>query len=201
MKRANRLVRIFRALSGLSQRAFARITGIRHAVLAQLELDLGEPAPGDLDRMAREVGLSVSAGEEILRTVEALRQPRRRSGAGGEDLLASLELLVAGVYQRLLRLPLPEEDPGPQDRQRAAELWALLEPLPPDHRVSVVRVAREFQTWSLAELCCEESVAQVSRDLQRARHLARLAQEIADRVRGPESWRHSLPPTSRDRAS
>ncbi len=105
------------------------------------------------------------------------------------------DVLVQAAW-RSRRVPPDDRYPEPSDveasRWHATTLYSLLQSIPPDHRISVVRVAREFQIWSLAELCCEESVAQVSRDLQRAGHLARLAQEIADRVRGPESWRNRL---------
>jgi tetratricopeptide (TPR) repeat protein len=82
--------------------------------------------------------------------------------------------------------------PRPADlepaRWYARRLWADLEALPEDRRSLVVRSSRHFQTWALMELACEESVVQASRDLGRAASFARLAVEIADRIRGPEFW-------------
>jgi tetratricopeptide (TPR) repeat protein len=82
--------------------------------------------------------------------------------------------------------------PRPADlepaRWYAGRLWADLEKLPEDQQRMVVRSSRHFQTWALMERVCEESVVQASRDLQRAAFLARLAVEIAERVRGPQDW-------------
>jgi tetratricopeptide (TPR) repeat protein len=100
--------------------------------------------------------------------------------------------VASEVYQRLLRLPLPGVTPKPEDRQGAAGQWALLRDLPEEHQLAVVRVAREFQTWPLVELACDESEVQASRDIERAAGLAQLAQEIADRVRWPEGWQRRL---------
>src|SRR5581483_5898639 len=63
---------------------------------------------------------------------------------------------------------------------------------PEAQRLVTARVSPELQTWALAECACEESVVQASRDVERSASLARLAQEIAERMRGPESWRHRV---------
>ena len=77
-------------------------------------------------------------------------------------------------------------------RRRAEELWGRLKELGAEKRLAVVRVAEEFQTWALCERVCEESTRAASRNVEEAGSLARLAREIADRVRGPEGWRHSI---------
>jgi tetratricopeptide (TPR) repeat protein len=56
----------------------------------------------------------------------------------------------------------------------------------------VVRVAEEFQSWALCERVCAVSTGEASRNVERAAAWARLAEEIADRVRGPEPWRNRL---------
>jgi len=184
----NRLVRLFRALSDLTQRAFAETTGMHPAVIAQWELDHGEPGPEELKRAARGAALTVAAGEQVLRFADTLRLPRQRAGQGAEGLKKQLAALLDTIYVSLLRFPLPIDSPRAEDRQQAAELWVVLKDLPEDQQLSVVRVAPEYQSWALAEVVCEESVEHASRDLERASSLARLAQEIADRVRGLEGW-------------
>lgn len=77
-------------------------------------------------------------------------------------------------------------------RWRAARQWEQIRDLPPDEQWAVVHAARAYQSWALMERVCEESVAQASRNLERAAALARLAREIAERVRGPEGWRNRV---------
>lgn len=108
MSRKNLLVRIFRALSGQSQRDFARTAGMDESLLARYELGVVEPGLEHLTRIAQAAGFTVADGEGILRYLEELRQPRRRAGAGIEDLKAEVSDALSRSYQRLLRLPLPE---------------------------------------------------------------------------------------------
>jgi tetratricopeptide (TPR) repeat protein len=77
-------------------------------------------------------------------------------------------------------------------RWQAREAWSRLADLPESQQLAAVRVAREFQTWALVERVCEESVIQASRNVERAASLAKLAQEIAERVQGPEGWRNRM---------
>ena len=137
-------------------------------------------------KLAEGAKLTPAEGEQVLRLADTLSGPRRRTGAGAEYLSQEFSALLAGTYHRLLRLAPPADPPQTEDRERANDLWARLEPLPEDEQLAVVRVAREFQNWALLERVCQESVSEASREAGRAASLARLAQEIATRVRGPE---------------
>ena len=108
MSRKNLMVRLFRALSGQSQRDFARTAGVDESLLARYELGHVEPGPEHLARIAKAAGFTVADGEGILRYLEELRQPRRRAGTGIEDLKDEVSGALSRSYQRLLRLPLPE---------------------------------------------------------------------------------------------
>jgi tetratricopeptide (TPR) repeat protein len=77
-------------------------------------------------------------------------------------------------------------------RWQAGMQWSLLEILTEEQQLAVVRRVREYQNWALMEKVCAESVVQASRDLDRAAAVARLAEEIADLVRGPEGWRNTV---------
>lgn len=77
-------------------------------------------------------------------------------------------------------------------RWHAGELWKVLEPFPEDERIARVRERSEYWSWALVERVCEESVVQASRKVERAASLACLAQEIADRVQGPDFWRNRV---------
>ena len=105
MRRKNRLVRLFRALSGETQSAFSESTGVHAVLLAKYELDLVEPSPEHLERTAHGAGLTVADGEKILDYADALRRPRQRAGSVADGLHEQLAAAVDSVYQRLLRLP------------------------------------------------------------------------------------------------
>lgn len=186
MRPRNRLARLFRALSGETQKDFAERTGLDLSLLARYELDQVEPGLDHLAKLAEGAGLTLMDGEQILRLADTLSDPRRRTGAGIEDLDPELSALLASTYQRLLRLAPPADPQEAEDREHANDLWARLEPLAEDEQLAVVRVAREFQSWALLERVCQESLAEASRETGRAASLERLAQEIAARVRGPE---------------
>ena len=193
MKPRNRLVRLVRALSGETQKELAERAGIHPVLLAQYELDQVEPGSENLEAVTRAGGLTVAAGEEILRFADTMRQPRKRAGQGEADLVQELLAgLVSDVYRRLLRLPPPAGQPTSEDRLQAGELWFRLKDLGEGQALAVVRIAREFQSWALVERLCEESVVQASRNVERAGFLARLAREVAERIQGSEGWRRRV---------
>ena len=150
MRPRNRLARLFRALSGETQKDFAERTGVDLSLLARYELDQVEPGLDHLARLAEGAGLTLADGEQVLRLVDTLRDPRRRTGAGIEDLGPELSAALAGTYQRLLRLAPPAAPHQAEDREHANDLWARLEPLPEDEQLAVVRVACEFQKLGAA---------------------------------------------------
>jgi tetratricopeptide (TPR) repeat protein len=116
------------------------------------------------------VELTVAATEEALRFLDTLRRPRLRRGAGAgailNGILEGVRSEVDTAYRRLLALPSP--DAAPQGE--AEECWS----------------------WALCERICEASVREASRNVERAAAWARLAQQIAERVQGPEEWRNRI---------
>jgi transcriptional regulator with XRE-family HTH domain len=187
-----RLARLFRALAGLTQSDFGERTGVDPILIDRYEQGKAEPSPDTLQRQAQGTGLTVQAGDEILLYADTLRRPRQRAGLGRASLVQELKVLESRVSERLLRLPPPPaaSSPRAEDRRHAEALWAQLKDLPADQQLAVVRVGRDFQSWALAERCRDEAETQASRQLEGAASLARLAQEIADRV--PPSWRAGL---------
>jgi tetratricopeptide (TPR) repeat protein len=115
-----------------------------------------------------------------------------------EGVLAVAHSTRAGLIEAIRRsreaptTSFPDAGQARLDRERAEVLWRRLKDLPGETRVDVVRVAKEFQSWALCEKVCFESVTEASRKVDRAADLARLAQEIAERVSGPEVWRDRL---------
>jgi tetratricopeptide (TPR) repeat protein len=193
MKRGQKLTRLFWALSGKTLKEFARAADVRLGQLLRYELGQADPDPGELDRMAKAAGLTVTDGEQTLEFAEARSRPRLRVGRGVDDWLAGqISGLVSVFYERQLTLGQPVPLPRAEDRELAREPWTLLRDLPEGQAQSVVRAAPEFQSWALAELVCEESVLAASKDVERALDLADLAVEVAERVKGPEGFTRRL---------
>ncbi|HEX6901414.1 MAG TPA: helix-turn-helix transcriptional regulator [Thermoanaerobaculia bacterium] len=196
MTRKALLARLLRALSGKSQRVFARLLGVDPSLIGQIERGRVAPAREDLDRIAAGAGITLAQAEELLRLYQVFRRSGDARARGAEEALdgltQGLRALTETIHRRILQLPLPAAPPSPVDRERAEGLWARMEPLPDASRSALVRVAREFQSWALCERVCAESVAEASRDVRRSAALARLAREIAEHVPGPEGWRDRL---------
>jgi tetratricopeptide (TPR) repeat protein len=87
---------------------------------------------------------------------------------------------------------IPEAQSVAYDRQRAAKLFKRLEGLPEEARPAAVEMVEDLRSWALCERVCEASVREASRSLERAAAWAHLARQIAERVQGPEEWRHRL---------
>ncbi|HWM89824.1 MAG TPA: helix-turn-helix transcriptional regulator [Thermoanaerobaculia bacterium] len=199
MKSGNRLARLFRALTDLTQQQLAGELGINRETLAQYEGGKIPPQPERLELIAARAGLTVAQGEELLQLYDTLSRPRLRQGQGPDDLLADvgepLRSRFHRAFQRLLRLHLPGSPPRAEDRDRAKELFETLKGLTRDQRTAVVRIAGEYQSWALCELVVEASMQAADalpRDLAEAEGWARLASEIAERVPGPEEWRRRV---------
>lgn len=62
----------------------------------------------------------------------------------------------------------------------------------PDERLAVVRLVRRFQNWGLMEAAAEESTRAASRSLEESASWARLAVEVAERVRGEDWWQNRV---------
>ena len=143
--------------------------------------------------------LSVTACLESLETLESARDLTEEEKTEIADALLRINRLALNeltAAARLSRIATNEGSPDAwtlaYDRQRAAELFARLESLPPEARPAAVQVAEEFWSWALCERVCEASVREASRKVERAAAWAGLARQIAERVRGPEEWRNRL---------
>ena len=190
------MARVLRALSSKTQEQMADAIGADRSLIAQFELGLVIPSRDHLKRMAQATGFTLADVDDLLKVIETFQRVRQRLGPSAADLLAELmeklRVPLDTARRRLLALPRPARPPRAEDRREAEEQWSRLRELAEETRPVVVRVAAEFHTWALCERVCEESAQEASRDLERATALARLAREIADRVQGPEGWRHRV---------
>jgi transcriptional regulator with XRE-family HTH domain len=117
-ERERRLARLFRAESLKTQRELAEDTGIDAGTIGHYERGRDTPPPEHLELLAASARLTVAAGDEILDLADTLRQPRVRAGRGAEDLFAELgdEPRARRIWQRLLRLRLPDRPPAAAER-------------------------------------------------------------------------------------
>jgi len=154
-------------------------------------------------RGVRARAAEVDAVTACLEALEALSQDQEMTPEERDEveagILESTRLLrksFSAAVRRSRALPPVDGYPRPADleaaRWQARDQWSRLEPLSEGQRFAVARVATEFQTWALVERVCEESIVQASRNVERSASLARLAQEIAERVQGPEEWRNRV---------
>ncbi|HWN43055.1 MAG TPA: hypothetical protein VNW71_12595 [Thermoanaerobaculia bacterium] len=77
-------------------------------------------------------------------------------------------------------------------RWRAGLQLVILRGLSEDERLAAVKSIRRFQTWSLAEAVADESTRCASKSVEMADAWARLAVEVAERVKGPEGWQNRV---------
>jgi tetratricopeptide (TPR) repeat protein len=200
------LVSILALWRGLSQKQVGAKVGLVESTISYHLRKGGIAAEALFDRLL--AGLQarpaeVAAVTACLENLEALEMDTELTAAE-RDKVEEAILEISRLSRRILseaalksrEAPAADAYPRPADlepaRWQAAESWALLADLLEDQQIAVVRVAREFQTWALAERVCEESVVQTSRDIARTASLARLGQEISEQVQGTEGWRNRI---------
>ena len=196
LKPEHRKARLIRALSGLTQEEMSRETGIPASLIDHFEQGNVVPGGDHLEKMAACAGMTAADADEHMRLHGMQRETwlRRSEGIGAvlDHLVKRLSRQFAGAVQSLLKLRVPERPPSPEDRRQAEEQFRKLKRLSRQSRLAAVRSIWDFQSWALAELCCEESVRQASRNIQRAASWAQLALEIAGLMPGPKGWRRHV---------
>jgi tetratricopeptide (TPR) repeat protein len=144
---------------------------------------------------AVEVVTSCLEGLEALETENGL-SPEEKAEIERAVLRGGLEIREGMADIVRSRRSGPADYPGnadlPASRQWADKLWGRLAELPAAVRLEVVRGVAGYQSWALCERVCDQSEQEASRQVERAASLARLAQEIAERVPGSEDWRRRL---------
>jgi transcriptional regulator with XRE-family HTH domain len=197
MRRENKIARLIRALSGMSQARISRETGIHSSLIASFESGKTVPLPEHLAKLARAVEFGVEEVGVLLDLAEAYQSGSREAVENAKAALHRMIEKVTGLtwttYEQILALPAPAGPPAPEDREEAEEAWRQLAEFSPEGREAAVRLAPELQTWALCERICQESAREAAEGRgEPAQELARLAREIAERAPGPEEWRNCL---------
>jgi tetratricopeptide (TPR) repeat protein len=203
------MVRSFRALvirflavwDDLSQKQISIRTGMTRKRVSRL-LSLEEIEDEDFEKLLAAMQSQPAKVEVVTGCIDGLEAVKANTVLSQEEMeevergVREGARLMRGILFEIAlgsrRLPALEGYPRPADlealRWHAGRLWRILETMAEDEQIAVVRSHEGFWSWALMEKVCEESENQASRDLDRAASLARLAQEIADRVQGPEGW-------------
>jgi len=195
MKREILMARLLRALAGKSQAAMGEDTGLHPSMVAHVEAGKNPPSQEHLEALARGAGITVADAAELVELYESYRQARGEPGDQLEHALHQLSArMLFHIEASLRRISALHPNPAlpAVERRQAEELWSRLAVCSPEGRLAIVRLGEEFRTWALCERLCAESEREAPRQAAVAAELARLAQEVAERVPGPDPWRSRL---------
>ena len=188
--------RMLRALSGLSQEDFERETQVEN--IAGIESGSHHITAGQVARMCASAGLTPESCEMLIQKYEAqvariahaaehpAPGPERRPGPESGMSIAGI---IEEFEARISRHGEERSARRAAEREVARDSWDRVKGLSFDDVALLARASREFQSWALVELICDESTqAGEQGSGERARDLAGLAVEIAGHVRGSEAW-------------
>jgi transcriptional regulator with XRE-family HTH domain len=190
--------RVLRALSGLSQEEFERETRVEN--IAGIENGSRHPDAGQVARMCASAGLTAESCETLIQEYEALvanvahaahaaRQARAPERRPGPEPAMSIAGIIEEFEARISRHAEERSERRAAERELARSSWDRAKGLGFEDVALLARASKEYQSWALVELICDESaLAGEEGSAERARDLAGLAVEIAGRVRGSEGW-------------
>ncbi|HEV3074644.1 MAG TPA: hypothetical protein VHB47_09530 [Thermoanaerobaculia bacterium] len=191
------MVTILRVIRRVTQREL-EACGFKRGWISSLETGQLKATPERLERLIQAMGFPPEILGRTLSFLEAARAAIA-SGATGENVAGVLQAQIADIaaaegramedfaHGRLARLTLAAQ--LLEERRQAPALWEGLRASPEAQWREQVRQRPELQTAGFCELLCEESIRAAGDSAQRARHLAQLAVEVAERVRGEAGWR------------
>ena len=187
-------VRVLRALSGLSQEELEREAQVEN--IAGIENGSRHVTASQVARMCRSAGLTPESCEGLIQEYEAqvARAARRldeeASRRPDRRPVPEPALSIAGIIEeaeaRISRIGEERRALRAAEREVARSSWERVKGLSFADMALLARSAREYQTWALVELICDESAQAIEQE--HARDLAGLAVEIAGRVRAAEGW-------------
>jgi transcriptional regulator with XRE-family HTH domain len=190
---------ILRELRGWERDELARATAIPEQTIGNYERGKSRPALPVLERLLGALGFPAAAFERCVAFVDLAREARKLHLGAGEDAVRAQAGEIAARHARLAeeyaRQRLGEVTTAARllmSRSLAPAAWAVLAECPDDTRRGLVQRGAQFQTAGFCELLCEESRKAAADSSERARRLAELAVEVAERVSGSEGWRSRM---------
>jgi tetratricopeptide (TPR) repeat protein len=190
------VVTILRVIRRVTQREL-EASGFKRGSISNLEHGRLKTTPERLGRLVEALGFPPKILDRTLAFVEAVRAPAVLSPPGKDagalraqiaDIAAAEGRAIEGFARgRLGRLTLAAQ--LLEERRQAPAQWEELRALPAERWRELVKQRPELQTAGFCELLCEESIRAAGDSARRARHLAQLAVDVAERIRGEEGWR------------
>ncbi len=201
------LVRVLRAVSGLSQEAMGAAASIDRTTISRYETGEMVPTRKHLGRLAAAADLSLPLVEAVLMpVVHLIATPAaatlHRIPPPSEDIMTTIKSQAAATlgsgYATLTAAlaagdePLPFTPPRPQDRDAVPKLWASLASSPPAQWRDLIAHSPAFHTWAFCERLCDESERLAAADPDQALNLAHLGLLAAQHAPGCTAWGASL---------
>jgi len=198
-----RALAVARMLRGWQQQDLAEASGVGGPAISDYERAVKLPEMPTLERLAAALGFSVAELLELSALIRR-RGPGRSAGTepagpGGQpwgrpELARAVAELLSADASEAAQRSRPSEAARllAADRRLAPTLWARLADRTEEERQALLRKDTVFHNAGLVELLCEESIHAAGDSAQRARHLAELAVEVADRIPGKEAWRERV---------
>lgn len=192
------LVLFARHLRGRSQKELSSATGLTPDHLGDIERgETSEPSTEDV--MSALKALKLDPAEAVLLSsfldaLDALDELEDHGEAAAREEAAAaaaqrVRLRWGGSAQTRYSAHYEVE----LDREEARDAWQRLQSAETlEDMALVVSKGRDFQTWAMVELLCDESERAASQDIRRAQDLAFLAVLVAADLRVPEEWRLCL---------
>ncbi len=190
---------ILRVLRGWERDELARATAIPEQTIGNYERGKTRPALPVLERLLGALGFPAAVFERCIAFVELAREARRLHLGAGEDAVRAQAGEIAARHARLAEeyahQRLDEMTTAARllmSRSLAPAAWAVLAECPDEARRGLVQRGAQFQTAGFCELLCEESRKAAADSAERARRLAELAVDVAERVSGSDGLRSRI---------
>jgi transcriptional regulator with XRE-family HTH domain len=189
---------VLRLLRGWTQAEMAAAAGVHKSLLSLYEQGKTVPTAKTLGRLIAAVELPPASFEGVVSLVRLIRYWSGRSDEASAEAAAALARIVGTTVEVAVARDLagwtdaPSSAASTGEAAEVEDLWESLEKLSAERRSLLVREIPDFQDPRLGERLCAESQRTAPSDPPRARELAALAREIAERAVAPEAERARL---------
>ena len=192
-------VRLLRWLAGgWTQAELAAASGVGESSICRYERGQQTPSPGTFESLCDAAKVPYAVVEAVLRP--ALREVLAvRAGIAGDEFFSqSAEAVTDQLLHAFAATLRPhfallaeeilasahgpwgrDRPPSAGDRRGAPELWEVLRDGTKEDRELLLEETREYRSWAVCELACEESLKAAADSAARALEYAELAVEIA----------------------
>jgi transcriptional regulator with XRE-family HTH domain len=189
---------VLRLLRGWTQAEMAAAAGVHKSLLSLYEQGKTVPTAKTLGRLIAAVELPPASFDSVVSLVRLIRYWSGCSDEASADAAAALARIVGTTVEVAVARDLagwtdaPSLAASTSETAEVEDLWESLEKLSAARRSLLIREIPDFQNPRLGERLCAESERAAPADAARARELAALAREIAERAAVPERERARL---------